>query len=108
MPTDYDVNEDVKSNRTRLKIKIFGGPSAGEVYFFTPTDETILCGRTQECHIRINDKLLSKHQCNIRYDAEQDEWVLTDGLQHKQSTNGTWLYLNANTMLSTGMVFKAN
>jgi hypothetical protein len=33
---------------------------------------------------------------------------MTDGYERKQSTNGTWLYLNEDHLLAAGMVFKAN
>ena len=92
-----------------MKIKIFGGPSAGEVYFFRSScPEILVIGRTQDCDIKINDKLLSKNQAHIRYSADDDVWILTDGLQNKSSTNGTWLYLNEDHLMSSGMVFKAN
>jgi len=34
--------------------------------------------------------------------------VLTDGFNGKPSTNGTWMYLNEDFSMHTGMVFKAN
>ena len=48
-----------------LKLKMFGGPNNGEVYEFNindmqSQDKDILIGRTPECDIKINDKLLSK------------------------------------------------
>jgi hypothetical protein len=54
-----------------LKLKMFGGPNNGEVYEFCIDDmqsnnKEILIGRTPECDLKINDKLLSKIQCHIR------------------------------------------
>ena len=48
-----------------LKLKMFGGPNNGEVYEFNiddvrNTDKDILIGRTPDCDVKINDKLLSK------------------------------------------------
>lgn len=48
-----------------LKLKMFGGPNNGEVYEFQLDDmqnnnKEILIGRTPDCDIKINDKLLSK------------------------------------------------
>ena len=34
LPPDYEQNKDDDDGTSRLKIKIFGGHSAGEVYFF--------------------------------------------------------------------------
>ena len=53
-------------------------------------NKEIVIGRTPDCDIRINDKLLSKNQASIRF-AEQRviengvaesqlTWVLSDGL----------------------------
>lgn len=42
----------------------------------------------------------------IFYDGEN--WVIRDGFQDKESTNGTWLYLNEDCEVKTGMVFKSN
>lgn len=54
--------EDLDDDGIRLKLKIFGGPSAGEIYFYKPElNKNIIIGRTPDCEIRINDKLLSKN-----------------------------------------------
>lgn len=34
LPNDFDASNDYDDGTQRLKIKIFGGPSAGEVFFF--------------------------------------------------------------------------
>ena len=109
IPADLDVNLDDPS--IKLKLKIFGGPSAGEVYYYKQgqhVENSITIGRTPECNIRINDKLLSKCQSSIKFVPDQDSWILTDGIGIKPSTNGTWLYLNENYEMHNGMIFKAN
>jgi len=45
---------------SRLKLKIFGGPSSGEIFYFKNEGQEIIIGRTPNCDIRIDDKLLSK------------------------------------------------
>jgi pSer/pThr/pTyr-binding forkhead associated (FHA) protein len=70
--------------------------------------QPIVIGRTPDCNVRINDKLLSKSQANVCYSDQSDQWVLSDGLGGKPSTNGTWLYLNEDYQMYSGMVFKAN
>ena len=67
-----------------------------------------MIGRTPECDIRINDKLLSKSQASIAFQPDDSSWVLSDGCNNKPSTNGTWLYLNENFEMYSGMIFKAN
>ncbi len=65
-----------------------------------------MIGRTPNCDIRIDDKLLSKAQATIKFDGEN--WVLQDGYEGRESTNGTWLYLNEDCEIEDGMVFKSN
>jgi pSer/pThr/pTyr-binding forkhead associated (FHA) protein len=108
LPSDFNPQNDFDDGTQRLKIKIFGGPSAGEVFFFRASTKPLIVGRTPECDIMINDKLLSKCQSHIKYVSQVDQWVMCDGYQSKASTNGTWLYLNEDHLMSSGMVFKAN
>ena len=108
IPPDLDVQSNDDS--VKLKLKIFGGPSAGEIYYYKQdfTGKRIIIGRTPDCDIRINDKLLSKNQASIKFLPDQSNWELTDGANNKPSTNGTWLYLNEDFDMNTGMIFKAN
>ena len=103
-----DIYADDPSEK--LKLKIFGGPSAGEIYFYNQdyTGKKIVVGRTPDCDIRINDKLLSKNQAHIVFSPDHTSWWLIDGYNNKASTNGTWLYLNEDFEMHNGMVFKAN
>lgn len=47
-------------------------------------------------------------QASINFDLNTREWVLQDGYQSKKSTNGTWLYLNEEIPIQSGMLFKSN
>jgi len=52
-----------------LKLKMFGGPNNGEFYEFHANDigdREILIGRTPDCDVKINDKLLSKVQSHVK------------------------------------------
>mmetsp|Transcript_39541 Transcript_39541/g.29204 ORF Transcript_39541/g.29204 Transcript_39541/m.29204 type:complete len:212 (+) Transcript_39541:510-1145(+) len=92
----------------RLRLKIFSVSKADQpdVFCCQNEDQEIIIGRTPNCDIRIEDKLLSKAQATVKY--EKGEWVLTDGFEGRESTNGTWLYLNEDWQLVDGMVFKSN
>ena len=57
--------------------------------------------------MRIDDKLLSKTQAHIKCN-DSEQWVATDGYNGKQSTNGTWIYLNEDFEVYDGVSFKAN
>jgi hypothetical protein len=67
----------------------------------------ITVGRYSLADIQLNDKLLSKIHCVINY-SEKEGWTLIDGHENKNSTNGTWLYLNEDTEIYEKMIFKSN
>lgn len=53
--------EDESHKGAKLKLKVFGGPTSGEVFYFkNDGGQEILIGRTPNCDVRIDDKLLSK------------------------------------------------
>lgn len=54
------TGEDDAQKGARLKLKIFGGPTSGEIFYFKNEGQEILVGRTPNCDVRIDDKLLSK------------------------------------------------
>jgi predicted component of type VI protein secretion system len=55
-------------------------------------EQELVIGRSPNCDIRIDDQLISKMQSTIKY--EDGNWILEDGRDGKESTNGTWYYLN--------------
>ena len=57
------------------------------------------------CSIKFDDNQLSRLQCTIEY--VDGNWVLKDGDGTKQSTNGTWLFVDELFQIYDGMVFKA-
>lgn len=96
----------------RLRLKLFGGPSTGEVFYFSSgevAENRVRVGRHPMCEVPIEDGLISKVQLTIRYEGESG-WVLVDGdLDHQRgSTNGTWVYLSDEYEVYNGMVFKVN
>ena len=109
------VNLD-STERSKLKLKLFGGPCKGEVFYFSAEDfveSFIHIGRVATSEIVIEDSLISK--CHASVFIEAGVWYLVDGDLDKgrSSTNGTWyvscrLYLNDSCELREGMVFKAN
>jgi hypothetical protein len=44
----------------KLRLKLFGGPSTGEVFYFKPDSEAIKIGRSTSCEVIIEDAVLSK------------------------------------------------
>jgi len=47
-------------------------------------------------------------QATIVYDSKIGMWVIVDGFEGKPSTNGTWLYINEEIRIKSGMLFKSN
>jgi len=93
----------------RLRVKIFGGPNTGDCFYFTAPLENgcIKIGRRNNCEIQVEDNLLSKYQCTIKFLPEEG-WILIDGTEKRPSTNGTWLYMNDDFEIYNGIIFKAN
>jgi hypothetical protein len=44
----------------KLRLKLFGGPSTGEVFYFKPDSDIIKMGRSNTCDVAIEDAVLSK------------------------------------------------
>jgi len=69
---------------TKLRLKLFGGPSTGEVFYFRPEDDSISSpiptvvkiGRSNACDVVIEDAVLSKLQAHILYCHTRECWVL--------------------------------
>ena len=91
-----------------LRLKIFGGPSAGESYVFRHAKQEIVVGRSPNCDVRIDDSMLSKTQATITHDDARNCWILEEGYGGKSSTNGTWLYIKEEIDVTDGMQLKAN
>lgn len=45
---------------TMLRLKLFGGPSTGEVFYFRPDGDPKTIGRSKNCDISLDDAVLSK------------------------------------------------
>lgn len=106
---DESFQVDTGNEIPKLRLKIFGGPRSGEVFYSNGMDwDEIKIGRSPHCNVTIDDEVLSKYQCRIYYDFNTKTWVLEDGSHHKKSLNGTWLYLNEEYTVSDQMVFKAH
>lgn len=81
-------------NYPRLRLKTFGGPSNGEVFYFNATEfieRKITIGRMPGVDVQIQDNLLSKKQTSLVFSLT-DGWLLVDGdlETRRPSTNGTW------------------
>jgi len=94
----------------KLKLRVFSVSKSDQpdLHCCQFEEQEVVIGRSPNCDIRVDDELLSKMQASISFDLQLREWVLQDGFQGKRSTNGTWLYLNEEIPVLSGMLFKSN
>lgn len=105
-----DTPETQSQAPPKLKLRVFSVSRSDQPDLFSCQfeEQEVVIGRSPNCDIRVDDELLSKMQASISFDLNSREWVLQDGYQGKKSTNGTWLYLNEEIPILSGMLFKSN
>ena len=98
------------SDDNEIKITVVSDNDNFDEYEYTPGDkEMISIGRDIDCDVCIEDNMLSRLHCVVRFNKEAECWELKDGNGFgKKSTNGTWVYVNESTMIEEGMIFKSN
>ena len=98
------------SDDNEIKITVVSDNDNFDEYEYTPGDkEMISIGRDIDCDVCIEDNMLSRLHCVVRFNKEAACWELKDGNGFgKKSTNGTWVYVNESTMIEEGMIFKSN
>ena len=110
--------EEQNSCYETLKLKYFGGSGPSEEFEYHVDqmqggEREITIGRSPDCDIYINDKLLSKIQCHVKcvldpHNHNYYQWIIYDGKKGQSSTNSTWLYISKDTLLYDGFTFKVN
>ena len=60
-------------------------------------------GRSATANLPLDDSLASKVQATLQF---RNEWFVCDGDGGRASTNGSWLFLNEDVQVYTGLVFK--
>jgi hypothetical protein len=115
---DNDVNEnfitrnDNIENDNLLNVKIFSSNSKQNFLVFTPSDSPFTIGRKAENAINIEDNMLSRIHCTIKF--KDQKWFIIDGNinnsqekeEGKKSTNGSWVYAYEDSLLKDKMTFK--
>ena len=97
-----------------LNVKIFSSNSKQNNLIFTPSDSPFTIGRKEENAIYIEDNMLSRIHCTIKY--KNKKWYIIDGNANEQnkdeesrrSTNGSWLYAYEDCLIINKMIFKAS
>lgn len=116
MENENDINENYIYNNKKqnfLNVKIFSSNSKQNNLIFSPSDSPFTIGRKPENAIYIEDNMLSRIHCTIKY--ENEKWFLIDGSindkndneDNKKSTNGSWVYAYEDCLIFDKMSFKA-
>ena len=118
LENESDINENyILKNRNQggnsLNVKIFSGNSKQNNLIFTSSDSPFTIGRKSDNAINIDDNMLSRIHCTIKY--KDKKWFLIDGsineqngkVENKKSTNGSWIYAYEDCLIKDKMIFKA-
>jgi hypothetical protein len=107
-------NKDDEEYNNLLNVKIFSGNIRHGNLSFNPKQSPIIIGRSQDCDFIIEDSMLSRFHCTVKFLEEDNKWVIFDGIYDKESnkiknsTNGSWKYAFEDCLIYNGMRFKAN
>ena len=114
IPSQSNLNKEYNNN---LNLKIL---CKGKIIYdpinFQPTKSAIRIGRSLNCEVVVEDKVLSRIHCTIVY-RKNIGWIIRDGVYNKNkdgsiemkpSTNGTWIYALEDTPIYEGMIIKSN
>ena len=107
----FNLDDDNKN----ISLKLFTGDEQSETYEYTFNKKIITIGRDKDSDVFIDDKLLSRKQCYIYYQEDENDdnnnytWFINDGdVNGKKSTNDTWIYSIKDTVIYDQMIFKTN
>ena len=95
-----------------LNVKIFSGNSKKNNLVFTSSDSPFTIGRKAGNAIIIEDNMLSRIHCTIKY--KNKKWFIIDGSiseksgkeENKKSTKGSWIYAYEDCLIKDKMIFK--
>ena len=80
-----------------LKIYVYESDSKNngpKLFEFSIDDSPITIGRNK-CKVNLDFSILSKKHCVLKFDKEEKVWIITDGIEGRPSTNGTWLLVTS-------------
>ena len=110
---NYINNNNICDEGKLLTVKIFSSNSDKNSLVFSPSDSPFSIGRKGENKIYIEDNMLSRIHCTIKY--KNNKWFIIDGSikeqndfeENKKSTNGSWVYAYEDSLITDKMTFKA-
>ena len=63
-------------------------------------------GREKNCNIILNHLSYLRIQCSINYNEKDNYWFINDGDDEKESTNGTWVFINWDYDIEKDFLFR--
>ena len=109
---EHLTNKEDEEYSNLINLKIFSGNIRHGKLSFNPNQSPFIIGRSTDCDVIIDDNMLSRFHCTIKY--MENKWFINDGIfdknknEMKISTNGSWKYAFEDTAITDGMTFKAN
>ena len=111
--SEHMSNKEDEEFNNLINLKIFSGNIRHGKLSFNPKQSPFIIGRSPECDVIIDDSMLSRFHCTIKF--MENKWYIIDGIldrkkknKFKNSTNGSWKYAFEDTAITDGMIFKAN
>ena len=111
---DISENYILKYNKSKndniLNVKIFSYNPNNKNFSFTSDNSPFTIGRKDENAINIEDNMLSRIHCTVKY--KNNKWYIQDGDEReegerKKSTNGSWVYAFEDCLITDKMIFKS-
>lgn len=85
---------------------VFEDDETKEVTFFPENKKTVRIGRSKGNEIVLDSSNFSRVHTSFIYSSSDKSWYLMDGDGTKESTNGTWLFLDCQTEIYDKMLLR--
>lgn len=102
---EIHISAEVDRNKN-LKIEMVYGTEEIKIKtFYKSHNRVIKIGRNRENEIVLENYAFSRVHTSFWYSSIDDSWHVQDGLD-KESTNGTWIYLDWNWPIESKTFFR--
>ena len=95
--------EPIENNKLIIEIT-FENNSIKQFTFYNKNNNIITIGRGKKCNIVLSNLSYSRIQCSIVF--ENNFWFIIDGDREKESTNGTWVFINWDYDIEDNFIFR--
>lgn len=92
-PKIISISNFRKTKTTLEKFSFSSDPNlVSDILLPVDHNNQITIGRSK-CSITVDENSLSKKHCTLYFCNERFCWIIKDGYDNKNSTNGTWLWV---------------